>query len=76
MAQELGSFANGSTGNTTLSLSGSFTPTYIEFWCGPRTGTNETYNMSSFGTVDIANGNATWQANVSGSVSTTNCASL
>lgn len=60
---ELGSFANGSTGDTTVDLNGSETPKLIEFWVGPRTGTTETTNISSFGVVDITNGNATWQSN-------------
>lgn len=60
---ELGSFANGTTGNTTLTLSGAETPTYVDFWVGPRTSTTETVNMHSFGAVDITNGNATWQSN-------------
>lgn len=70
-APELTSFTPGSTGNTTISLNGAGTPTYIEFWCGPRTGTTETYSMSSKGSVDIGNGNATFQSNVAGSVSQT-----
>lgn len=60
---ELGSFANGTTGNTTLLLNGTEVPTYIDFWVGPRTGTTETANMYSVGAVDITNGNATWQSN-------------
>lgn len=70
-APELTSFSNGSTGNTTISLNGAGTPVYIEFWCGPRTGTTESYDMQSFGSVDIGNGVATWQSNVAGSVSQT-----
>lgn len=56
---ELGSFTNGSTGNTTLNLTGTFTPTYIDFWVGPRTNTTETKLMHSIGAVDITNGNQT-----------------
>ena len=71
MAKELGSFTPNPTGNTTLTLNGSFTPTWIDFWVGPRTGTTETVNMASFGCVDITNGNATWQSNFSGSTNQT-----
>lgn len=60
---ELGSFANGSTGNTTLTLNGTEIPAYVDFWVGPRSGTTETSNLRSFGAVDITNGNATWQSN-------------
>lgn len=60
---ELGSFTEGTTGNATLNLNGVETPTLIEFWVGPRTSTTETTNLSSFGVVDITNGNATWQSN-------------
>src|SRR4029077_10387769 len=71
-APELGSFTPGSTGNKALSLAnGTGTPVYVELWCGPRTGTTETYDLISIGTIDIGNGNATWQSNVSGSVSQT-----
>lgn len=60
---ELGSFTPNPSGNQTLSLAGTEIPNYIDFWVGPRTGTTETANMSSFGSVDITNGNATWQSN-------------
>lgn len=70
-APELGSFTPSPAGNKTLSLNGTGTPVYIEFWCGPRSGTTEIYDLLSFGTVDIGNGNATYQSNVSGSVSQT-----
>ncbi len=70
-APELGSFTPGSTGNKTLSLNGAGTPVYVEFWCGPRTSTTESYDLVSIGQVDIGNGNATWQSNVSGTVSQT-----
>lgn len=60
---ELGSFTNGSTGNHAISLNGLETPTYIDFWVGPRTGTTETANMHSFGAVDITNSNAMFQTN-------------
>lgn len=71
MVVELGSFTASPTGNKVLNLAGTQTPTYIKFWCGPRTGTTETYSMESMGVVDITNGNATWQSNVAGTVSQT-----
>lgn len=67
MVMELGSFSNGSTGNTTVSLNGSETPSFIEFWTGPRSGTTETSNISSFGSVDITNAVAAWQSNLADS---------
>lgn len=70
-APELGSFTPNPTGNKTLSLNGAGTPTYIEFWCGPRSGTTESYSLKSTGTVDIGNGNATWESHVEGSVGQT-----
>lgn len=63
MSQELGSFTPSPAGNKTLLLSGSFTPTYVEFWVGPRSGTTETSNLHSFGTVDITNGNSVAESN-------------
>jgi hypothetical protein len=57
---ELGSFSNASTGNTTINLNGIETPTYIDFWCGPRSGTTESASLYSIGAVDITNGNATY----------------
>lgn len=70
-APELGSTTASPAGNNTINLNGAGTPTYIEFWCGPRTGTTESYSMSSKGTVDIGNAIATWQSNVAGSVGQT-----
>lgn len=63
MAQELGSFTPSPAGNKTLILSGAFTPTYVEFWVGPRSGTTETVNIASKGVVDITNGNSASQSN-------------
>lgn len=60
---ELTSFTPSPSGNTTINLSGSETPTYMDLWVGSRTGTTETANLGSFGCVDITNGNATWQSN-------------
>lgn len=59
---ELGSFATGVTGNQAITLNGTETPTYIEFWTGPPSGSS-TANLASFGCVDITNGNATFQSN-------------
>lgn len=60
---ELGSFTATPSGNNTINLNGTETPTYIDFWIGPRSGTTETANLSSFGSVDITNGVATFQSN-------------
>lgn len=62
---ELGSFTPTPTGNKTLNLAGTETPSYIDFWVGPRNATTETVDMVSIGSVDITNGNATWQSNYS-----------
>lgn len=68
MVVELGSFSPTPSGNTTLELNGSETPTFIEFWVGPRTGTTETTrDLASFGCVDITNEVVTWQSNYSDS---------
>lgn len=64
---ELTSFSNGTTGNTAVVFTGSETPQYIEFWTGPRSGTTETSNISSFGSVDITNSIAAWQSNLADS---------
>ena len=56
MATEAGSFSAGTTGNKTISLNGSFTPTLIKFWVGPRNATNETDVRFSTGTYDNVNG--------------------
>lgn len=71
MVVELTSFTPTPSGNNTFLLSGTETPSFIDFWIGPRTGTTETYSLSSFGSVDITNGIATWQSNVAGSTSQT-----
>lgn len=63
MAVERGSFLATPSGNNTFSLNGAFTPTFIDFWVGPRDATTESVNMASFGNVDITNDNATWQSN-------------
>lgn len=63
MAMELSSFTASPSGNNTLNLATSFTPTFIDFWVGPRNATTEVVNMASFGSVDITNGRAGWQSN-------------
>lgn len=65
-APELTSTTPNPVGNTTLVLLGAGVPTGFDIWVGPRTGTTETVNMSSFGYCDIANGNSTWQSNFGG----------
>lgn len=62
-APELGSTTPNPTGNVAMGTTGGGTPTGIEFWVGPRTGTTEAVNLDSFGYVDITNGLATWQSN-------------
>lgn len=65
MVVELGSVAFGATGNETVLLSGTETPSFIDFWVGPESGTVETADMRSTGCVDIANNFATYQCNFS-----------
>lgn len=69
MSVEYGSFTNGTTGNTTISLSGTFTPTFIDFFAGGRNGTTETTALYSFGFVDITNGNSFSQSTLSDTTS-------
>lgn len=52
---EVGSFAVGANGTTTLSLNGSFTPQLIELDIGPRFNTTETVLERSSGWHDLVN---------------------
>ena len=63
-APELGSFSNGTTGNTTISLNGAGTPVFLEFWAGARSSTTESSDIHSVGFVDIGNAVAAWQSNL------------
>lgn len=58
-----------SAGNHALSLSGTFTPSTVMLWCGPRSGTTETIDLSSLGAIDIPNGNNVGQSNISDATS-------
>lgn len=53
---EVGSFSVGSTGNATVLLNGSITPSLIWFWIGARSGTNETDIRLAVGCADFGNG--------------------
>lgn len=50
-----GSFTVSTTGTTTVNMPNSFTPIFMEFELGPRTGTTETLVSRSSGWQDIAN---------------------
>lgn len=65
---EVGSFSIGGTGNKTITLAGTFTPSRIKFWSGPRNATTETSNYSSVGHWDVGNAIQTTQSNFSGSI--------
>lgn len=52
MSVEAGSFTAASTGNKTVLLNGAFTPVFIEFEVGPRSGTSETDIRRSTGWTD------------------------
>lgn len=78
MSVELGSYSTGSTGNTTVLLNGSFTPSVVWFWIGARSGTNETDIRLAVGSADFANGNDTAMSTFNGTnkgtrPSTTKC---
>lgn len=55
MSAEIGSFSRGSTGNATVVLNGSFTPSVVYFWVGARSSTNETDVRFSVGAADFPN---------------------
>lgn len=59
---ELGSVSYGTTGNKSITLNGSETPSYVDFWVGPPSGTS-TANMESIGALDVTNAIVTWQSN-------------
>lgn len=52
-----------SAGNHALSLSGNFVTSTVLLWCGPRSGTTETINLSSVGAIDIVNTVSVGQSN-------------
>lgn len=56
-------------GNQTLSLNGSFTPSTLILWAGPRTGTTETIDLNSIGAIDIPNAVNIGQSNLNDATS-------
>lgn len=65
---EVGSFSVGSTGNKTISMAGSFTPSRIKFWSGARNATTETSLLYSVGHWDVGNGIQTCTSTFGGSI--------
>src|SRR5690348_15373081 len=61
---EVISFTPSPTGNKTLNLNGTFTPSTLLLWCGPRTGTTETIDIASIGALDVPNGFSVGQSNL------------
>jgi len=60
---EVISFTPNPTGNKTLSLNGTFTPSTLLLWAGPRSSTTETIDLNSIGAIDIPNALNTGQSN-------------
>lgn len=73
MAVETLGFSINATGNRTILLNGSFTPTELEFTIGPRTGTNESDIRKSEGFTDLTNSYAIATTSSTTRESTTYC---